>query len=238
MRLGLNRRVKIRIFPAHTAPLWQRLNKTLVVCLVIATFSMGFTYFYVRIRPMVTALAQERSAQMITTAINQVIHEAMQSNPVGYEQLMQVQTDESGRVQAIYANTKEINFLKSSLAIEIQGKIESLEEAEVTVPFGALLGSQLFSGMGPMIPVRLIPMGYALVDFESSFSEAGINQTKHQIDITVHASFGMILATGSSNIEVDTSVPVAQTIIVGDVPESYLTLDGLLRGTGSGTAVE
>ena len=237
MRLGMNRRVKIRIFPAHTAPYWQRLNKVLVFVLIVTTFTMGFTYYYMRIRPMVTDLARQRSAQMITVAINQVINQEMERNPVGYDDLMQVQTGDDGRVQALYANTKEMNKLKASIAVKIQEEIMRLDKADITIPFGALLGSQLFSGMGPMIHVSLVPMGYALVDFENSFSEAGINQTKHQIDIVVNASFGMILATGNQNIEVDTKIPVAQTIIVGDVPNSYMSLDGLLKGLGQGTPV-
>lgn len=235
MRLGLNRRARIRIFPAHTAPLWNRLNKALVACLVLVTFSMGFTYYYARIRPMVADLARQRSAQMITVAINKVINEEMEANPVGYDELMQIQTGDDGRIQALYANTKEMNKLKSSIAVKVQEEIMRLDKAEITIPFGALLGSQLFSGMGPMIRVQLVPMGYALVDFESSFFDVGINQTKHQIDIVVTASFGMILATGNNNIEVKTSIPVAQTIIVGDVPNSYMSLDGFIKGSGQGT---
>ena len=179
MRLGLNRRARIRIFPAHTAPLWNRLNKALVACLVLVTFSMGVTYYYARIRPMVADLARQRSAQMITVAINKVINEEMEANPVGYDELMQIQTGDDGRIQALYANTKEMNKLKSSIAVKVQEEIMRLDKAEITIPFGALLGSQLFSGMGPMIRVQLVPMGYALVDFESSFFDAGINQTKH-----------------------------------------------------------
>lgn len=238
MRLGMNRRVKIRIFPAHTAPLWQRMNKALVFALILTTFTMGFTYYYTRIRPMVTDLARQRSAQMITVAINQVINQEMESNPVGYDDLMQIQTGTDGRVQALYANTKEMNKLKASIAVKVQEEIMRLDKADITIPFGALLGSQLFSGMGPMIRVSLVPMGYALVDFENSFSEAGINQTKHQIDIVVNASFGMILATGNQNMEVSTRIPVAQTIIVGDVPNSYMSLDGLLKGMGQGTPAQ
>lgn len=235
MRLGLNRRVRIRIFPAHTAPLWNRLNKALVACLVLVTFSMGVTYYYARIRPMVADLARQRSAQMITVAINKVINEEMEANPIGYDELMQIQTGDDGRIQALYANTKEMNKLKSAIAVKVQEEIMRLDKAELTIPLGALLGSQLFSGMGPTIRVQLVPMGYALVDFESSFFDAGINQTKHQIDIVVNASFGMILATGNNNIEVKTSIPVAQTIIVGDVPNSYMSLEGIIKGNGQGS---
>ena len=77
---------------------------------------MGFTYYYARIRPMVADLARQRSAQMITVAINKVINEEMEANPVGYDELMQIQTGDDGRIQALYANTKEMNKLKSTIA--------------------------------------------------------------------------------------------------------------------------
>lgn len=234
MRLGLNRRVKIRIFPAHTAPLWQRANKVLAMCLVVASLSMGFTYYNVKICPMISDIARQRSVQMITSAIDKVISEELQSGSIDYEKLIKVNTDSSGHIQAIYANTREMNKLKSSIAIKLQEEIVSMDSAQVTIPLGALLGSRFFSGAGPKIPVKFVPMGYALVDFESSFSAAGINQTKHQIDIVVSANFGMISSAGNQNIEVKTSAPAAQTIIVGSVPDSYMALDGLLKGTVQG----
>ncbi len=184
---------------------------------------MGFTYYYARIRPMVADLARQRSAQMITVAINKVINEEMEANPVGYDELMQIQTGDDGRIQALYANTKEMNKLKSTIAVKVQEEIMRLDKAEVTIPFGALLGSQLFSGMGPMIRVQLVPMGYALVDFESSFFDAGINQTKHQIDIVVNASFGMILATGNNNIEVKRASLLRRRLLSGTFPILYVS---------------
>lgn len=226
MRLGLNKRIKIRIFPAYTAPMWRQLNKLLVLCLVVMTFAMGVTYYYARICPLITNIAKQQSVQIISVAIDSVIQEKITASGAEYGDYVTVQKGENGQIQALYMNTAEMNKLKSSISIDIQKKIEAMDSVKVKVPLGALLDIQPFAGAGPMLDVQLVPMGYAIVDFESSFSAAGINQTKHQIDVIINASFGMILSTGNDNIEVKTSVPVAQTIIVGEVPDSFLNIDG------------
>ncbi len=225
MRLGLNKRVRIRIFPAHTVTLWRNLNKTLVMCLVILTFSMGFTYYHTQINPLVINTARQRMSQIVTTSINDIINQYMITSQLSYEDLTIIQRGENGRIQALFMDTKNMNQIKSQLVLEIQKELEATKRAQINIPFGAILDIPLFSGMGPMIDVEFVPIGYAKADFENSFSSAGINQTKHQIDIVIEASFGIILSAGSENVEIKTSVPVAQTIIVGELPNGVLKME-------------
>ncbi|MBE7026911.1 MAG: sporulation protein YunB [Ruminococcaceae bacterium] len=225
MRLGLNKRVRIRIFPAHTVTTWRNINKTLVMCLVILTFSMGFTYYHTQINPLIINTARQRMSQIVTTAINDVVNQYMIKTELSYEDLTIVQRRENGQIQALFMDTKNMNKIKSQLVLEIQKKIEDTKRARINIPFGAILDIPLFSGMGPMIDVEFVPIGYAKADFENSFLGAGINQTKHQIDIVIEASFGMILSAGSENVEIKTSVPVAQTIIVGELPEGVIKME-------------
>ena len=224
MRLGLNRHIRIRIFPAHTAVVWRSVNKTLVMCLILLTFSMGFTYYYTQINPLIINAARQRMTQIVTTAINDVINQYMIKTQLSYEDLTVVQRGENGQIQALFMDTKNMNQIKSQLVLEIQDRLEKTKRAQINIPFGAILDIPILSGMGPMIDVEFVPIGYAKADFESSFSSAGINQTKHQIDIVIEASFGMILSAGNENIEIKTSVPVAQTIIVGELPEGVLKM--------------
>lgn len=222
MRLGLNRHIKIRIFPAHSAPMWQNVNKILVLCLVVMTFAMGFTYYYARINPLIVNLSKQYSSQLITSIINDTINNHMEENGISYEDLTTIQRSDSGQIQALFMNTKALNQTKAQLATQLSEEIRKVNQAKIQIPLGAILDIPLMSGMGPMIDVELVPIGYALVDFENSFSSAGINQTKHQIDIVISASFGMIFSAGNENIEVNTRVPIAQTIIVGEVPEGFM----------------
>lgn len=220
LRLGLNRRVKIRIFPAHSTPFWESAGKMLSFVLVLATFSMGVTYYYAKICPLITSLASKHCTQAITRIVNDVIYEQIESEAFGYEDFATIQRNSDGQVQAMFMNTKQMNKIKSSLAVKLQNEIASAKNTQIKIPLGAILEGYLFAGMGPVLDISLIPVGYALIDFESSFSDAGLNQTKHQIDIVVSADFGLIMASGSESISIKTTVPLAQTIIVGDVPDS------------------
>lgn len=222
MRLGMNRRIKIRIFPAYTKPIWQNVNKALVVLLVITTFSMGGAYYYTKICPAITELARQRMSQMLTTFIEQSVNEYIGDGNFEYENIVSVQKNESGEIQALFLNTKQINQIKSDIALVVHEKIESADYADLKVPIGAVMFGGLFSSFGPSMKVTLLSMGYADVDFDSSFSSAGINQTKHQIDISVDANFAMVTSAGSENVSISTTVPIAQTIIVGNVPEMHV----------------
>ena len=69
-------------------------------------------------------------------------------------------------------------------------------------------------------------------EFGSSFSAAGINQTRHCIFIEVHAGFRILTPLGGEDREVVSAFPVTDTVIVGTVPERYAYIgaagDGLL----------
>ena len=220
LRLGMNRRIKIRIFPAHSTVFFENTSKLLVLLLVLAMFSAGITYYYTKICPLIVNLAKVHCTERITTIVNRVINEEIKNNAFGYEDFATIQKGSDGQIQAMFMNTKQMNTVKSSLAIKLHEKIVSADNTELKIPLGSIIEGYIFSGAGPKINISLVPIGYALIDFESTFSDAGINQTKHQIDIVVDASFGMIMASGNERINIKTTVPLAQTIIVGDVPDS------------------
>ena len=223
LRLGLNRHIHIRILPAHTQPMWQSVNKILVMCLVVASFSMGFAYYHTKINPLIVSLAKKRSSQIVVTTINRVVNDYMTDNNIGYDDLADINRGEDGQIKAIFLNTNAINKLKATLALNVQSELEKIKSAEIKIPLGAILDVPFLAGAGPMINIELVPIGCALVDFESSFSSAGINQTKHQIDIIINADFGMILSAGSENISIKANVPTVQTIIIGEVPNGIIT---------------
>lgn len=225
MRLGLDRRVKIRIFPAHSAPFFNNLSRFFVFFLVFTIVFMGIAYYYARICPLIAELARHHCTQQITSIINKTVADEIESGGFCYEDFSTIQRGESGEVRAIFMNTGKINKLKATLAVKLQEKIASQDKVKVKIPLGAILEGYIFAGVGPYVELSLVPTGYALIDFESSFFDAGINQTKHQLDITVSADFGIIMAGGGEAVNVTTKVPVAQTIIVGDVPQAFFGTD-------------
>ncbi|SKC91597.1 sporulation protein YunB [Maledivibacter halophilus] len=122
------------------------------------------------------------------------------------------------------ANTIMMNKLASEVALTIQTKIRSTETSSIKVPMGNIFGSQLLAQYGPKINIRVTPIGRVKVDFFTEFQESGINQTRHKIYLTVDTQVKTIIPFASTPIDVQSTVPIAETIIVGRVPDSFINV--------------
>lgn len=118
----------------------------------------------------------------------------------------------------------KMNELKAVIIQDVQSKLGGDSHKDVGVPIGTLLGSDFLHGRGPDIPLRLTLSGNINADFKSSFESAGINQTKHQIYLNIHTSVYSFIPGFATTTEVDTNFPVAETIIVGEVPQVVANL--------------
>ena len=135
--------------------------------------------------------------------------------------MVKLSYDESGSINSIESNMLKINRLKARVTQLINEEITAIEANDLRIPLGTVSGVNLLYGRGPSIPVKLSPKGYAAVNLTSRFSSAGINQTLHQITLTVSADISAIIPGYTTSVNVTTEFVVAQTVIVGHVPESY-----------------
>jgi sporulation protein YunB len=114
-----------------------------------------------------------------------------------------------------------INRFKARVTQLINDELNTIEGNTLDIPLGTVSGFNIFYGRGPAIPVRLTPRGSATVSLTSKFTEAGINQTLHQITLNVSADIAAIIPGYTTAVNTETEFIVAQTVIVGHVPESY-----------------
>ncbi len=226
MRLGMNRRVRIRVFPAYTTPFWRKLNRWLTFLLVVTLFVLCSNTVLARFRPVIEAAAQQRAHFYANMAINQAVAKRMAEENITYSDLVTIQKGPDGNVTSLSANVVEMNKLKAALAIDIQQGFGAIDAKDAGIPLGAALGNDFLVGWGPKIPLRLFQAGYTDIDFKSSFTSAGINQTKHEIYIEAKTKVGAIFPSGRKDTDIVSTVPIAQTVIVGTVPNSFTAIDG------------
>ena len=127
------------------------------------------------------------------------------------------------------ANTILMNSIASEVAIEVQEQLMKMSQSNIKVPLSNAFDTQIINL--PSINVRIIPQGSVSVDFATEFESSGINQTRHRIYIIVVTDIKMIVPLVSENLRITTNIPIAETIIVGDVPEQYINVprDDLLK---------
>ena len=128
---------------------------------------------------------------------------------------------EEGKLIALKSNIVKMNQIASEIAVKIQEMYDSLDRIYVYVPLGNFTGNDLLSGMGPNIKIRVMPAGTVMTEFKTEFLSAGINQTRHRVYINVVCHMRVIAPFASDDVLVDNSVTVAETILIGDVPEYY-----------------
>ncbi len=199
-------------------------RRILVAFLVVAVMAAGLVSFALaNLNPVVISMAEARSRQLAVEAINQAVAEVMKSS-VSYSDLIQVSTDSNGRVTMIRANTLLMNELASRTALTVQRNLAALEDEGVSLPLGSAFGVKLLSGSGPRILVGVVPVGSVTTRFVTAFESAGINQTRHEISLEASTQMRIVIPTGASTVSVSSVVPVAEAIIVGEVPSSYVNV--------------
>lgn len=166
---------------------------------------------------MAFARAYSMAVETINRAVKQVVEDS-----VGYEELVETRMDAQGRVSMLRANTMRMNQIAAETALLAEKELNSLENQFVDIPLGSALGVRFLSGFGPKLSVQILPVGAVHTGFETEFESAGINQTRHKIFLTLRTTVSLIVPTGSQVVEVTSSVPIAESIIVGEVPDSFV----------------
>ncbi len=191
----------------------------LLVCVAVIVGSILFVEG--NLTRVVLSLAQAQARAMAVRILNEAAAELLASGEVTYDALMHVTADESGRVRLIQANTPEMNRLAAKVSLMSQEKLQANRDQVVRVPLGSALGMTLFAGAGPKIEVQVLPVGSVQVEFHTDFRTAGINQTRHRVTLLLTAQVQLVIPTGAKTVEASTQVAMAESIIVGEVPDTF-----------------
>jgi sporulation protein YunB len=180
------------------------------------------------IKPILLSMAETRVRAIALDAINKSVPASFEG--ITYQDLIKITYDEGQYVSSLEANASLMNKLASTCAITAQQYITDIEMQPIRVSLGSATGIQLLIGRGPSVLVKVEPVGSVNCDFYTQFSSAGINQTRHRIFMNITAMVRVIIPTGSKPMEVTNKVLIAETVIVGRTPQSFVDVDdeGLL----------
>lgn len=165
------------------------------------------------------SLCEAKVESIGITISNKAIDDVMDG--IKYEDLIMFDKDENGKIIALKSNVVEMNNIASEIATKVQNMYDELEDIYVYVPLGNFAGNSFLAGHGPDIKVKVIPAGTVNTDFKTEFISAGINQTRHRVYLGVVCNMRVIAPFATEDIVVDNSVTVAETVLIGEVPEFY-----------------
>lgn len=195
----------------------------LIICLLtVAFFVLRGKYRYV-----IQDLARTSVINATSDLTNDAISRQIENGTIQYDRIVYFEKDLNGRITALKTNIGEINHLKTDILNIINGQILALDAADIGIPLGSLFMPEFFSGKGPSIPVHILAIRNSEASFSSEFSQAGINQTLHQLVMHVEVDAAVLVLGETSTFSVSSQVVVAETVIVGDVPSTFIQSGGL-----------
>ena len=193
-----------------------------MIVLILSLLSMVFlTFADLRLKPVVINAARSRARLFASDVISRSVDAAVAESAGSF---INVIYGEDG-ISAIETNVTGISRLRADSILNIRGEISDIDRMTLDIPLGNLAGGMLLTGRGFPVRIKLVPIGDVSGEIYSEFSETGINQTLHRIYLRVRVSMNMIVASDTVRLELADDILVAETVIVGKVPDAYTAIN-------------
>ena len=191
--------------------------------LIIAALSCCWVCVKGKVGPNMEDIGEVKAKAVVNRIINSTINENFREFD-DLENLLIVKTDKQGNICMVQSDTRKINSLMSALMLRLQDSYSKLPPSEIRVSAGTLLGSRILSQRGPYFNIKIVPLSVSETQFKTELEEQGINQTKYKIYAVIKSSIKMLAPFTDREITVTNTVLVAETVILGKVPDSYVVV--------------
>lgn len=201
-----------------------KLSRLLLIISVVSLLLM--VWFRSQYNDSIRSLAQTRVINATSDLINDAIDVQIETGTIQYDRIVFFEKDLEGRITALKTNMSEVNRLKTAILNLINDEIMEMDTSAIGIPLGSLILPEFLSGRGPAIPVQILSISNSDAGFESFFTEAGINQTLQKLTMDVSVDVTVLVLGKTESFTVNSQVVVAETIIVGQVPDTLLQAGG------------
>lgn len=196
------------------------------ILILIIMVALLFCLFRYRYSDAIRGLAETQIRNATSDLINDAIDQQIEDESIQYDRIIFFEKDLDGNITALKTNMSEVNRLKTDILNLINDEILAMDTSDLGIPIGSLILPEMFSGRGLIIPVKIMSIRNSDASFASSFTEAGINQTLQQLNMLVSVDVAVLVLGRTNYFTVTSQVVVAETIIVGQVPDTYLNTGG------------
>jgi len=203
----------------------RRFVRFLIIIFILSFVAL--LLFRAKYFPSIRELAQTQVRNATSDLINDAIDKQIENGNIQYDRIVYFEKDLDGRITALKTNMSEVNRLKTAILNIINDEILALDTSDLGIPLGSLIFPEILAGKGPEIPVQILSIRNSDASFFSDFTEAGINQTLQQLNMEISVDVAVLVLGEVASFTVGSQVVIAETVIVGQVPETFLQTGGL-----------
>lgn len=183
-----------------------------------------FSFLSARLLPQIRTVAVSRATNQISLAISEAVDECLAAEELEYSDLITMETDGSGRVTSLAVRTGDSTRFRRLVTGQLVERLDSITPDTLSVPLGSLTGVLLLSAVGPSVRVRIQSVGDVVTEYIHEYTSAGVNQTRHSVCLKISATVYLLIPGEIVPVSVEDRICVAETVIVGEVPNTYLNV--------------
>ena len=215
------RRYRVRpMFRSH-----HRLPSFLLPLLMtVVASALLFQYISAQLSPVIKTIAESKAKNLVTQMAAVVIDDALYEGKMNYEDFISAETGAAGQITSLSFRTAESVAFKRKVTERIVGELEQITSEDLAIPLGTLSGVLFLSAVGPSVRVRVQSVGDITAEYQNEFTSAGVNQTRHSVYLELMITVYLLIPGEVISVTSCERVCVAETIIVGEVPDTYLNL--------------
>lgn len=191
-------------------------NITFLLLIIFFVISIAYIRF---VMPISVKICQKYAI----TSINNIIQNSMYSasKNIKSEDFI-LRSDNNDRLEYLSVNSIIVNNICAETASTVSQNLNNLTTSKIRLPLGVFTGLPILSHFGPSTTIRLQPIGDATADYETSMTQAGVNQVNFQVWINVHTTVSIVNPLWSKDLEITRKLTLVNTVFNGEIPKTYI----------------
>ncbi|MBO5477204.1 MAG: sporulation protein YunB [Clostridia bacterium] len=199
-------------------------EKSFVLFFILLIIFSSITTLYIQvIEPVLLNFTKSNAYTLAMKSTEEAIRQNL--SDITYDSIVNEILNENGNIIGLRTNTKELNRISNSIAIDIENNIANIESGNLRIPIGLFFNTGLLGGAGIRVNIKTVPLGDTKIDCISQFDSVGINQTRHRIILKIKTCFTIIAPLYVNDQFYEKEVVMAETILNGEIPNTYYHLD-------------
>ena len=206
---------------------WKK-NKSKVFISIFFVLILFLVYYFFVVMPVVKTYSAQETKAITEKALNSAVSNVI-NRTLSYDSLIDINYSQMGEIVSFSANQYEINTITREIVKETQYQMSNIGKHGLPINVGTFSGIPFLIGRGPTINLNIVPIGVVNGKFDSEFSSVGINMTKHTLFLYIDVHVSIVLPINSYDIYSTNQVLLAESIIMGKVPEVYLQNGNIIK---------
>lgn len=201
--------------------LFKKRKKLKILFVLFIIFSLLIVYLTKVVNPLIITTNKAGITQITADCINEAVSSSLNDNL--YNDLISIEKDNNNKITLISCNSNNVNKLSNNISVQCQQYLKDICNKGYDISLLSFTGLTFLNGIGPKVNIKTVPIGNIKTSYKSSFTTSGINQTLHQLYINIVAQVNIVLPLHSTSIECSSQVLIAESLIVGEIPNVYLS---------------